>query len=203
MLIIIIIIIENKLFISRLNLYLFCYYVDPHVAICVLKHWAHHTATKIPFMYSFSGNSAASAPISTLMCLWAIYIVPGSVYNTYCLQQNRETDRGNIHINRSQTHECGNWAWGRAIPFLGIFVSKFRYFVFAVQLDSLRCGNHAEMPPALESMYAAGVAKYIAVSFDTSPATSLYLAGWPRLEFIQTGQLRAAGGHTPQTNPFP
>jgi hypothetical protein len=27
------------------------------------------TATKIPFMYSFSGNSVASAPISTFMCL--------------------------------------------------------------------------------------------------------------------------------------
>jgi hypothetical protein len=38
------------------------------------------TATKIPFMYSFSGNSAASAPISTFVCLWAIYIVPGAVY---------------------------------------------------------------------------------------------------------------------------
>ncbi len=31
-------------------------------------------------MYSFSGNSAASAPISTFMCLLTIYIVPGSVY---------------------------------------------------------------------------------------------------------------------------
>ena len=28
-----------------------------------------HTVTKIPFMYSFSGNSAASALISTFMCL--------------------------------------------------------------------------------------------------------------------------------------
>ncbi len=29
-------------------------------------------------------------------------------------------------------HECGNWYWGRAIPFLGIFVSNFRHCVFAV-----------------------------------------------------------------------
>jgi hypothetical protein len=39
-----------------------------------------YTATKIPLMFSFSGNSAASAPISTFMCLSVIYIVPGSVY---------------------------------------------------------------------------------------------------------------------------
>ncbi len=39
-----------------------------------------YTATAIPFIYSFSGNSAASAPTSTFMCLWAIYIFPGSVY---------------------------------------------------------------------------------------------------------------------------
>jgi hypothetical protein len=32
-------------------------------------------------------------------------------------------------INRSQTHECGNWDCGRAIPFLGIFVSKFSVLV--------------------------------------------------------------------------
>ncbi len=36
------------------------------------------------------------------------------------------------YINRSQTHECGNWDGDPDIPFLGIFVSKFRYFVFAV-----------------------------------------------------------------------
>jgi hypothetical protein len=29
-------------------------------------------------------------------------------------------------------NECGNWDKGRAVSFLGIFVSSFRYHVFAV-----------------------------------------------------------------------
>jgi hypothetical protein len=28
-------------------------------------------------------------------------------------------------VYRSQTHECGNWDWGRAVLFLGIHKSKF------------------------------------------------------------------------------
>ncbi len=39
---------------------------------------------------------------------------------------------GAKYINRSQTHECGNLDWGRAIPFLEIFVSNFQFCVFAV-----------------------------------------------------------------------
>ncbi len=35
-------------------------------------------------------------------------------------------------FNRSHKHEFGNWEWGRAVSFLGIFVSNFRYSVFAV-----------------------------------------------------------------------
>jgi hypothetical protein len=35
-------------------------------------------------------------------------------------------------INRSQTHECGNLDRDPDIPFLGIYVSKIRHFVFAV-----------------------------------------------------------------------
>ena len=45
------------------------------------------TARKIP--YSFSGNCAASGPISTLMCLWAIYIFPGSVHIFPCSRIGR------------------------------------------------------------------------------------------------------------------
>ncbi len=98
---------------------------------------AFSTATKIPFMYSFSGNCAASVPISTFMCLWMIDIFPGSVHKFF-LQQNRQTDLANMHIDRSQTHEYGNRDWGCTIPFLGIFVSNFRYCVFAVSLSACR-----------------------------------------------------------------
>ncbi len=44
-----------------------------------------------------------------------------------------QADRSWEYINRSQTHECGNWDCCRAIPFLRIFVSNFRYWFFAVQ----------------------------------------------------------------------
>jgi hypothetical protein len=90
-----------------------------------------YTATKTPLMYSFSGNCTALVPIVTLMCLWAIYIFPRSVHIQYFLQQNRRIDRGNIYKSLT-AHECGNWDCGRAIPFQGIFVSNFRYLVFAV-----------------------------------------------------------------------
>jgi hypothetical protein len=48
-----------------------------------------------------------------------------------------QIDRGSIHTNRSQAHECGHLDCGRAIPFLGIFDSNFRYWCFAVQAAGL------------------------------------------------------------------
>ncbi len=47
------------------------------------------TATAIPFIYSFSGNWPASVQISKFICLWAIYILLGSVHIFSCSRIGR------------------------------------------------------------------------------------------------------------------
>jgi hypothetical protein len=67
------------------------------------------------------------------------------VYELFIFSQDPSTyfpaaekaDRSWEYINRSQTHECGNRDCGRAIPFLGISVSNFRYWFFAVHVPCL------------------------------------------------------------------
>jgi hypothetical protein len=61
---------------------------------------------------------------SQLLHLWAIYILASSVC-LFCSRKIGGPNLGIQYIDRSQTHECGNWDWGRAIPFLGIDKSKF------------------------------------------------------------------------------
>jgi hypothetical protein len=62
--------------------------------------------------YSQKRNCAATVTISTCMCLWAIYIFPQWICLFCC---RKYVDRSWEYINRSQTHECVNWDWGRAI----------------------------------------------------------------------------------------
>ncbi len=51
-------------------------------------------------------------------------------------------DRSWEFINRTQKHECMNWVFGRAVPFLGIYVSSFQYSIFAVNgYNAVACKN--------------------------------------------------------------
>ncbi len=72
---------------------------------------------KIWNKFSQKRNIGVSVPISTFMCLWANYIFPQWVC-LFCWR--KYVDWSWEYINRSKTHECGNWGWGRAIPRKGI-----------------------------------------------------------------------------------
>ncbi len=74
------------------------------------------TATKILFLYSFSGNCAASVPISTFMCLWVIYIFPGSILIFSCSRIGRSI----MGIYKSLTD---TWMWK-----LGLWLSQFLFW---------------------------------------------------------------------------
>ncbi len=79
-----------------------------------------HCKGKIPKFrtkYSQKRHIGVSVPISTFMRLCVIYIFPWSVC-LFCWR--KYLDRSWDYKNRSQTHECGNWGWGRVIPIKGI-----------------------------------------------------------------------------------
>jgi hypothetical protein len=44
----------------------------------------------------------------------------------FLLEEILYVDRSWEYINRSHTHECGNWGWGRAIPSKGIYKRNCR-----------------------------------------------------------------------------
>ncbi len=57
------------------------------------------------------------------VCEQIIYSHDGSAFSA---GGNTYVDRSWEYINRSQTHECGNWGWGRAISRKGIYKRKCR-----------------------------------------------------------------------------
>jgi hypothetical protein len=75
-------------------------------------------------------------------------------------------------MNRSQKQECRNWDSSHAIPFLGIFVSNFRYCVFALRTDKGQImiflgitlhPSHLPLPPVRgNSLFDVFTTKYLA-----------------------------------------
>ncbi len=108
--------------------FLFSFFASPLFMLPVLLTYEIATMIcckepiqKIRNKYSQKSNCACAAtvPLSTFMCLWAICKFPQSI----CCR--KYVDRSWEYTNRSQTHEFGNWDWGRAIPRKGIYKWDF------------------------------------------------------------------------------
>ncbi len=64
-------------------------------------------------------------------------------------------DRSWEYINRSQTHECGNWDFGHAILFVGIFVSNFG--IVPLQRTRQRRGSSSDWAHICKRLRSPGI----------------------------------------------
>jgi hypothetical protein len=93
-------------------------------------------------MYSFSGNSAASAPISTFMSHVSVSDLYSPRIGPHISSSRIGRPIVEIYINRSQAHECAEI--GTETPiflFWEYLFRNFRYFVFAVHMAKKSLSN--------------------------------------------------------------
>ncbi len=84
------------------------------VPIYVFPEW--NCAASLFPKQNYNVRSPSSYILHSYICERFIYFLDRSVY----FAAAKYVDQSWEDINRSQTHECANWDWGRAIPRIGI-----------------------------------------------------------------------------------
>ncbi len=100
-----------------------------HPALQLEGSWEFNINVGFPFIYYQKWNSYFQNRIimfclpvpTTYICKKFIYFQDRSAYSAAGKYVNRSWEC----INGSQTHECGNWDWGRVIPRKGIHKWNF------------------------------------------------------------------------------
>jgi hypothetical protein len=135
--------------------------------------WKSHINVWFPFMYSQKWNCYFQNRIITFFsqflhsyfCEKFIYFFDRSAYSA----AGKYVDQAWEYTNHSQTHECGNWDWGRAIPRKGIYIWDFPCSVEHVFLGFGLC-----FPSYLPGSFAGLWIFFIGVWVTTLEASFFY-----------------------------
>ncbi len=116
----------------------------------MMGQWESNISVWFPCMSSQKWNCyfqnriicSVSQFILSYICKRFIYFQVESAFSA----AGKYVDRSLEYINRSQTHKCGNWDWGRAIPRKGIHK---RDFPWSACRDSASMANEDATPMTL------------------------------------------------------